>query len=127
MTTSDIPQDLQYTSDHEWVALAADVATVGITAYAAGELGDVVFVALPEVGADLRQGEVCGEVESHKSVSEVFAPVTGEVTEVNTTLQDEPGSVSEDPYGAGWLFRVRVAQTPELMAPQAYGALLEGL
>lgn len=127
MSTSEIPEDLQYTRDHEWIAVTDGVATVGITSYAAGELGDVVFVALPETGSNVTAGEVCGEVESHKSVSEVFAPVAGEVSEVNAALEDEPGQVSEEPYGSGWLFRVRLTQEPELLSAQDYQAFVDGL
>ncbi len=105
---SQIPAELQYTAEHEWVA-AGDPATVGITAHAADALGDVVYLELPEVGAAVTAGEVCGEIESTKSVSELFAPVDGTVVEVNTAAVDDPSVVNADPYGAGWLLKVAVS------------------
>jgi glycine cleavage system H protein len=103
-----IPSDLAYTTDHEWVRTDGDITTVGITAYAASALGDIVFVGPPNVGETVSAGQTCGEVESTKSVSDLNAPVAGEVVEVNEVLADEPGLVNSDPYGAGWMFRVRV-------------------
>lgn len=108
---SQIPTELQYTAEHEWVA-AGDPATVGITAHAADALGDVVYLELPEVGATVTAGEVCGEIESTKSVSELFAPVDGTVVEVNTAAVDDPSVVNADPYGAGWLLKVAVSGEP---------------
>ena len=101
-----VPADLRYTAEHEWLRLDGDVATVGITEFAAAALGDVVFVGLPEVGARLTAGQVCGEVESTKSVSDLYNPVDGEVVEVNAALDEEPSAVNTDPYGGGWLFEV---------------------
>lgn len=107
------PENLLYTSDHEWVALDGSVATVGITGYAQDALGDIVFVQLPETGSEVTAGTECGEVESTKSVSELFAPVTGTVTEVNTALDDTPELVNSDPYGEGWMFRVELSDPSE--------------
>jgi len=104
-----VPVELRYTEEHEWVAIDGDTASVGITDYAAQSLGDVVYVSLPAVGATVSAGEPCGEVESTKSVSDLYSPVDGEVTEVNEELDGDPGLVNAEPYGAGWMFRVRVA------------------
>ena len=117
------PEHLQYTDQHEWVADADGVATFGITAYAADALGDVVYVQLPEVGARVTAGDACGEIESTKSVSDLFAPVTGEVLAVNDAVVDKPELVNTDPFGDGWLVRVRHAGLPELLDPQAYAEL----
>ena len=121
-----IPAHLHYTSDHEWLRTNGDVATVGITGYAAAALGDVVFVGPPAVGETVTAGQTCGEVESTKLVSDLNAPVAGEVIEVNEALADEPGLVNTDPYGAGWLFRVRVdGPFDGLLDATAYTALTE--
>lgn len=119
----DVPADRSYTAEHEWID-AGDPATVGITAHAAQQLGDVVFVALPEVGRVLVAGEVFGEIESTKSVSDLFAPAAGEVVAVNDALVDDPGAVNADPYGAGWLLRLRVTQTGATMDADAYRTLV---
>ena len=109
---SNIPDDLSYTAEHEWVAApGADGAVrIGITDHAQNELGDVVFVQLPEVGEVVEAGAAVGEIESTKSVSDIFAPVSGEVTAVNDRLEDEPAVVNSSPYGDGWLFEVRPAE-----------------
>ncbi|PXY27603.1 glycine cleavage system protein GcvH [Prauserella muralis] len=120
-----IPEHLSYTKEHEWVSLADGVATVGITAFAAESLGDVVFVQLPAVGDTVTAGETCGEVESTKSVSELYSPVTGEVTEVNESAVDNPEKLNSDPYDTGWLFRVRTDAVPELLDATAYAALIQ--
>jgi glycine cleavage system H protein len=104
-----VPPELHYTAEHEWVALDGTVASIGITDHAQKALGDVVFVSLPAVGATVEAGEPCGEVESTKSVSDIYSPVDGEVTAVNEEIEDDPGLVNVDPYGAGWLFRVTLA------------------
>ncbi|EIE98376.1 glycine cleavage system protein GcvH [Saccharomonospora glauca] len=123
---TNIPQDLRYSREHEWARTGSDgVVTVGVTAFAAESLGDVVFVDLPEVGSTVTAGEVCGEIESTKSVSELYAPVTGEVVEVNESVVDSPESVNADPYGAGWLFTVRAESVPELLDADAYAALIQ--
>ncbi|MGH3521069.1 MAG: glycine cleavage system protein GcvH [Haloechinothrix sp.] len=118
-----IPQNLHYTEEHEWLDVADGIATVGITSYAAESLGDIVFIQLPPVGDRITHGEICGEIESTKSVSDLYAPVTGEVVEVNTSTADEPEIVNADPYGKGWLFRLRVQETPQLLDADAYAAL----
>ncbi|CQD16082.1 glycine cleavage system protein H [Mycobacterium europaeum] len=112
---SDIPPDLHYTAEHEWVRRSAeDTARVGITDFAQSALGDVVFVQLPEVGTELTAGESFGEVESTKSVSDLYAPVSGTVSAVNADLEGSPQLVNSDPYGAGWLVEVRTADTAAL-------------
>ncbi|MDT9680540.1 glycine cleavage system protein GcvH [Streptomyces sp. TRM76323] len=108
------PQQLRYSKEHEWLSPAEDgVATVGITEHAANALGDVVYVQLPEVGATVTAGETCGELESTKSVSDLYSPVTGEVVEANQAVVDDPSLVNSAPFEDGWLFKVRVAQEPE--------------
>jgi glycine cleavage system H protein len=112
---SDIPPDLHYTAEHEWVRRSGDdTARVGITDFAQSALGDVVFVQLPDVGTELTAGESFGEVESTKSVSDLYAPVSGTVSAVNTDLDGSPQLVNSDPYGAGWLLDVRVSEVAEL-------------
>jgi glycine cleavage system H protein len=105
-----VPDELSYTAEHEWVAISGAIASVGITDYAQNALGDVVFVTAPAAGTKVTAGEPCGEVESTKSVSDLYSPVDGEVIEVNSEVDDDPGLVNSDPYGAGWLFRVRMAE-----------------
>lgn len=112
---SDIPPDLRYTAEHEWVRRSGDDAVrVGITDFAQSALGDVVFVQLPDVGTELTAGESFGEVESTKSVSDLYAPVSGKVSAVNTDLDGSPQLVNSDPYGAGWLLDVQVSEVGEL-------------
>jgi len=121
------PEDLKYSSEHEWVAVDGDRARVGITDYAQDALGDVVFVSLPEVGASVTAGEACGEVESTKSVSEVYAPVSGEVTARNDSLDARPELVNSDPYGEGWLIEIAVSDssvTDSLLDAAGYAALV---
>jgi glycine cleavage system H protein len=118
----------RYTRDHEWIRLDGDTATVGITDYAQEQLGDIVFVELPEVGKKLTKGAEAAVVESVKAASEVFAPVTGEVVEVNDTLADAPGSVNDEPEGSGWFMKLKVrdrAEVEALMDSDAYKAFLE--
>jgi glycine cleavage system H protein len=122
-----VPADLRYTKDHEWVRLEGDQATVGVTDFAAGELGDVVFVDLPAVGRSLDQHATFGVVESVKAVSDLFAPVGGEVVEVNPDLGSSPELVNSDPYEGGWMIRVRLAdpsQVDDLLDAAAYDALV---
>ncbi|WP_303291792.1 glycine cleavage system protein GcvH [Marinobacter sp. SS5-14b] len=112
---SDIPADLKYLETHQWVRVEADgTATVGITDFAQEQLGDVVYIGVPEVGVTVNGGEEAGVAESVKSASDVFSPVTGEVIEVNEKLEDEPEIVNEDPYGDGWMFKVKLADLGEL-------------
>jgi glycine cleavage system H protein len=122
-----VPADLRYTKDHEWVRVDGDEATIGITAYAADQLGDIVFVELPDVGKALEQFAAFGVVESVKAVSDLFAPVSGEVTEANGELAGSPELVNSDPFGAGWMLRVRLAeaaQVDDLLEAAAYDALI---
>jgi len=105
---ANVPEDLHYSKDHEWVRVEGDVGTIGITDYAQHSLGDVVYVELPKVGDKFEAHESFGSVESVKAVSELFTPVAGEIVEVNEALQDTPESVNSDPYGAAWMIRVRV-------------------
>jgi glycine cleavage system H protein len=117
-------RDLKYTAEHEWLLVEGDVATVGITAYAAEKLGDVVFVELPDVGSDVTAGRVVGEIESTKSVGELFAPVDGTVAEANTAVVDAPELVNSDPFGDGWLVKVRFTELPaNLLSYDEYAAL----
>jgi glycine cleavage system H protein len=125
---TNVPEDLHYTSEHEWVAIAGSVASVGITDHAQHALGDVVYVSAPAAGVAVTAGEPCGEVESTKSVSDLFSPVNGEVTEVNAEIDENPGLVNTDPYGAGWLFKVALADTsgelpPGLLSASEYAEL----
>lgn len=119
---------LKYTAEHEWVAVDGDIATVGITDYAADKLGDVVYVDLPAVGATVTADSVCGEIESTKSVGELYAPLTGEVVEINDAAVDDPSLVNAEPYEAGWLIKVRVdaAAVDALLDRAAYVALTGG-
>lgn len=119
-----VPDHLKYTSDHEWVDDGTPV-TVGITRNAADALGDLVYVELPEAGSQVTAGTVCGEVESTKSVSEIYSPVTGTVVEVNDAVVDDPSLVNSDPYGTGWLMKVDVTEHGELITPEEYRALTE--
>jgi glycine cleavage system H protein len=124
------PTDCKYTKEHEWVRLEGDTAVVGITDHAQSELGDVVFVELPETGSRVTQGETFGVVESVKAASDLYAPVSGEVLEANGALADEPGLVNQEPFGAGWMLKLRPSNPAELdalMDAAAYDAYLEGL
>jgi len=120
---SSIPADLLYSAEHEWVAGDAEpgsVVTVGITDYAAKALGDVVYVELPSVGDKVTAGEVCGELESTKAVSELYSPVTGTVTAINEALEGAPGTINDDPYTAGWILKVEVSEDADLMDADSY-------
>ncbi len=122
------PADRRYSKDHEWLRVEADRATIGITDYAQNQLGDVVFLELPEVGRVLKAGEIFGTVESVKAVSELYAPVAGEVVEVNSALVDRPEKINSDPYGEGWMVRLRLtdAMAAEgLMDAEAYAKHVE--
>lgn len=116
--------NLKYTAEHEWVSIDGDIATVGITAYAADKLGDVVYIDLPAVGSELSGGTVVGEIESTKSVGELFAPIDGTVTEVNDAVVDAPDLVNSEPFGSGWLLRVRFTDLPELLSAAQYRELV---
>ena len=120
-----VPQDLQYTRSHEWVRTEGDTATVGISDHAQDELGDVVFVELPDEGATFDAGESFGTVESVKAVSDVYAPVGGEVVEVNSSLEDPPEKINDDPYGEGWLVKFRISGEADLLSPEEYEKVVE--
>lgn len=122
-----VPQDLQYTKEHEWVRDRNDDKEVGITAFAAGQLGDVVFVELPDVGASVTAGEPFGVVESVKSVSDLFSPVSGTITAINSELEEAPERVNEDSYGGGWMIRIEPAgdQNPLLTAEEYQSLIAE--
>jgi|SRR5919106_2245816 glycine cleavage system H protein len=125
----DIPPELRYSSDHEWARLEDGRVRVGITDYAQDALGDVVFVDLPDVGTAVEKGASVSEVESTKSVSEIYAPVSGTIVEVNADLGDNPQRLNDDPYGDGWLFVIEPSdqsQVGELLDPDGYRALIEG-
>lgn len=120
------PSNLKYTKDHEWIRVEGGIGTIGITEYAQGELGDVVFVELPAVGTKLSQGKTFGTIEAVKAVSDLYAPVSGEVTEVNKTVQEKPEVVNRDPYGEGWMVKVKVTTGEEasLLDAEAYKKLI---
>jgi glycine cleavage system H protein len=124
---SSYPEGYRYTKDHEWVSVKGGIATVGITHHAQDALGDVVFVELPKPGTQVVQGTTFGTVESVKAVSELYAPISGEVLEANAALNDEPGTVNGDPHGAGWMIKVRLANPAEvesLLDAAAYAELV---
>jgi glycine cleavage system H protein len=121
------PENLRYTKEHEWLLVEGGIGTVGITDHAQEELGDIVYVDLPRVGAQLTQASPLGSVESVKAVSEIYSPATGEVTEINPALADAPEKLNEDPYGAGWLVKLKLAdpaQTSGLMSAAEYEAFV---
>jgi glycine cleavage system H protein len=123
---SNIPDSLKYTKEHEWVATASTVSVyrVGITDYAQSALGDIVYVQLPKIGEKLTADKVCGEVESTKSVSEIFSPVTGSVVTINSDLNSAPETINSDPYGTGWLFEISVDSEPQnLLSATEYAAI----
>jgi glycine cleavage system H protein len=128
MVSEQVPDELRYTDDHEWLRLEGDEGTVGITAYAATELGDIVFVELPAVGASLQLAQSFGVIESVKTASDLYSPVEGEVIAVNDKLADRPELVNEDPYGEGWMIRLRIsdsASVEKLKDAAAYRTLIE--
>ena len=109
-----IPEDLKYTEDHEWARIEGDIATIGITDFAQGELGDIVFVELPEIGVKTTQGETFGTIEAVKAVSDMLAPLSGEVVEVNKSLTDEPEKINKDAYGEGWIIKIKFTNSSEI-------------
>jgi glycine cleavage system H protein len=117
------PENLKYTKEHEWVLIDGDVATVGITQYAADALGEIVYVDLPKPGSSTSYMKICGEIESTKSVGELYAPMDGEVVEANTALGNSPEAINQDPYGAGWLIKIKYTQLPELLTAAEYAQL----
>ena len=124
----DVPEDRRYTKEHEWAREEGGRVTVGVTDYAQDQLGDVVFVGLPEPGTDVTAGQPLGEIESTKSVSDVYSPVTGKVVEKNSEVEQNPELINEEPYGQGWLVRIEVeGESPgELLSAEQYRQLLEG-
>ena len=119
-----IPETLRYTKEHEWVLAEGSVYTMGITDYAQEALGDIVYVQLPQVGQTVTAGAICGEIESTKSVSEIYAPVSGVVQSINEALTHAPESINSDPYGAGWLVKIEVATSPsDLLDSTQYGEI----
>ncbi len=124
-----IPKDLKYTNDHEWVKIEGDIATVGITDFAQGELGDIVYVEVETVDETLEREEVFGTVEAVKTVSDLFAPLSGEIIEFNQSLEDEPEKVNSDPYGEGWMVKIRfsdASQIDDLLSAEEYTEVVEG-
>jgi len=122
---SEIPEQLSYTAEHEWIA-HGETATVGITAFAVEELGEIIFVELPSVGDEVTAGSPCGEVESTKAVSEIYAPMNGEIVEVNAALETSPETLGEDPYGEGWLFKLKSDDGEyALLDAEGYRTLIE--
>ena len=122
-----IPSQLKYTKDHEWIRIEGDVATIGITHFAQSELGDIVYVDVDTVDDTVEKDDVFGSVEAVKTVSDLFMPLTGEVTEFNEALEDEPEQVNKDPYGAGWMIKITIAdpsQIDELLTAEAYTELI---
>jgi len=109
-----IPAELKYTKEHEWVKIEDKIATIGITDYAQGELGDIVFIELPTVGEELTQLKPFGTIEAVKAVSDIYAPISGKVVEVNSSLDDEPMSINKDPYGDGWIIKIEISVPEEL-------------
>lgn len=123
-----IPADLKYTQDHEWIRVEGDMATVGITDFAQNELGDIVYVEIETEGEDLEKGETFGTVEAVKTVSDLFMPVRGTVSELNEALADEPESVNKDPYGKGWMIKIKIADMAdldELLSAEEYEKMIE--
>lgn len=124
-----IPKDLKYTNDHEWVKIEGDIATVGITDFAQGELGDIVYVEVETVDETLEREEVFGTVEAVKTVSDLFTPLSGEIIEFNQSLEDEPEKVNSDPYGEGWMVKIRfsdASQIDDLLSAEEYTEVVEG-
>ena len=123
-----IPKELKYTKEHEWVSVDSDIATIGITDYAQGQLGDIVFVELPEVQSHVSQDDTFGVVEAVKTVADLFAPVSGNITEINTDLEESPDLINSDPYVAGWIIKVAIDDLEEynnLMSSDDYNSFIE--
>lgn len=122
-----VPEKLKYTTDHEWLKVEGNVGTIGITEYAQGELGDIVFVDISEDLSEITAGESFGTIEAVKTVSDMYAPVTGKVVEINSSLTDEPQKINSDPYGEGWIVKVEIndlSALDELLSPEAYKDLI---
>ena len=126
---SNVPSDLKYAKSHEWVRVAGDVATVGITDHAQHELTDIVFVELPSAGRTVKAGEACAVVESVKTASDIYSPVSGEITEVNKAAVDDPALVNREPFAGGWFFKIKLSNVAELgsmLSPESYKAQIGG-
>ena len=121
---SSVPEELQYTKEHEWISKAGNVIRFGITDYAQAALGDIVYIQLPQVGDELTSGRVCGEVESTKSVSEIFAPVSGKVVQINESLNNQPEIINQAPYAGGWIADVEVSTEGALLSANEYRTLI---
>lgn len=122
-----LPQDLKYTKEHEWVKVDGVTATIGITDHAQSELGDIIFVEFPDIDQEIEKDEPFGTIEAVKTVADLFAPISGKVTEINENLEDSPESVNSDPYGEGWIVKVSIdnaGELDELMTPEQYGDLI---
>ncbi len=129
-TNNEIPEELKYSENHEWLDLDGETGTVGITDYAQSQLGDIVFVELPEVGQQLEKGQIFGTIEAVKTVAEVYAPVSGKVVEINVVVQEGAEVINSEPYGAGWLIKIHLADPKELsqlLSPSDYAGLIAGL
>ena len=127
MSESNIPENVSYSDSHEWVQVESDIATIGITYFAQFELGDIVFVELPEIGEYAKRGEIFGTVEAVKTVEDLIAPISGEVLEANETLEEDAKQINEDPYGAGWMIKIRIEdeeQIEELLNPSEYADII---
>ena len=109
-----VPAELKYTQEHEWTRIEGDIATIGITEYAQGELGDIVYIELPAVGDSFKRGDSFGNIEAVKAVSDLYAPISGEIVETNEVLADKPETINSDPYGAGWMMKVKMSDQTEL-------------
>ena len=127
MSESNIPENLSYSDSHEWIQVESDIATIGITDFAQSELGDIVFVELPEIGEYAKTGETFGTVEAVKTVEDLITPISGEVLEVNETLEEYAEQINKDPYGAGWMIKIRIEdeeQLEELLSPSEYADII---
>ena len=130
MSDMNILEDLSYTEEHEWVSQDSEICTVGITDYAQSELGDIVFVELPEVGESVKQGQPFGTIEAVKTVSDLFAPVSGEVVEINQSLEESAEQINNDPYGDGWIIKLRMEDQrdlAQLLSPKDYADVLSNV
>ncbi len=123
-------KDFKFSKDHEWVKIEGDVALIGVSDYAQKEMGDVVYIELPEVGSTFTKGDACSNIESVKAVNDIFTPVSGEVVEINESLEDTPENVNQDPYGKGWIFKIKLSNTSELeelLDSTGYDEYLKGI
>ena len=127
MSESSVPENVSYSDSHEWIQVESDIATIGITDFAQSEVGDIVFVELPEVGEYAKRGETFGTVEAVKTVEDLIAPLSGEVLEANETLEEDAEQINKDPYGAGWMIKIRIEdeeQLEELLSPSEYSDII---